>query len=227
MSLLPEFPQLLLSDRMTPITNEIVFVDLPFDQALDAYLEWQRPIWRTKAELTTTIVHGDLESILHALEPMRTIQNNRTALIPTAANWTAFFENRDVGPDLVSTMRVLAKQTGRQTLMISVTLTSINGVPRQTTMLDMTQFVLTRPTMRFLRAWINDTSRWRWDVSGEVQPFERPELYQKRRIRDRLTIETMTEYAAALGLRPFDADFYAPGGFGAIIELTSWKARGQ
>ena len=89
----------------------------------------------------------------------------------------------------------------------------------------MTQFALCGPTTRLLRAWINDSERWTWDVSGKVQPFERPERYQARRIRDRLTIETMTEYAAALGLRPFDADFYAPDGFGAIVELTGWDCK--
>ena len=217
-----ELPELLLADRMTPITNEIALVELPFDQAVEAFLEWQRPLWQRHAELTTRIVHGDLEGILHALEPMHTVRNNRTALIPTSANWTAFFENLDRGPDLDSTMHSLTHRTGRQSLLMAITLREINGVPRQTTMLDSTKFHLRGPIERYLQAWINDSDRWTWDVAGDIQPFERPELYQARRIKDRLTIETMTEYAAALGLRPFDADFYAPDGFGAIVELTGW-----
>lgn len=39
-----------------------------------------------------------------------------------------------------------------------------------------------------------------------------------RRKADRLTAPIITEYAAALGMRPFDADVYAPDGVATIVE---------
>ena len=45
--MLNQFPNLLLSDRLTPITNEIGLVELPFEDALKAYVDWQQvyPGW--------------------------------------------------------------------------------------------------------------------------------------------------------------------------------------
>ncbi len=222
-ALLNEFPNLLLSDRMTPISNEIGLVELPFGEALEAYLDWQRSPWVKRPNVTSKMVSGDLETILHALEPMRFGQHNRTAIIPTASGWTAFFDNRDVGPYLESTLASLSNLTGRQTLLIFNTLTKINGVERKAPFLDGLKFHLRGPVDRYLQAWINDSGRWTWDEAGDIQPFERPELYEARRKKDRLTIEIVTEYAAALGLRPFDAEFYAPEEFGAIVEIPEWK----
>ena len=47
----------------------------------------------------------------------------------------------------------------------------------------------------------------------ETQPFEEPEHYKERRIRDRLTDEMLERYCAALGIRLFDKAFYGPSGF--------------
>jgi hypothetical protein len=55
-----------------------------------------------------------------------------------------------------------------------------------------------------------DGARWRFDAAGEVQPFEDESAYKQRRIADRLTAEMLVQYAAALGLRPFDESFYGP-----------------
>jgi hypothetical protein len=41
-----------------------------------------------------------------------------------------------------------------------------------------------------------------------VQPFEDTKAYAARRVRDRFTSEMLARYSAALGLRPFDDDFY-------------------
>jgi hypothetical protein len=45
-----------------------------------------------------------------------------------------------------------------------------------------------------------------------VQAFEQTDRYLARKIRDRFTSETLAAYAAELGLRPFDEDFYSDRG---------------
>ncbi|WP_382401679.1 hypothetical protein [Flexivirga alba] len=56
---------------------------------------------------------------------------------------------------------------------------------------------------------VRDGSRWRFDVNGTVQDFEDIEAYKRRRIADRLSATMLADYAAALGLRPFDQNFFS------------------
>jgi hypothetical protein len=226
--MLATFPSLLLEDRLRPLTDEIGFLDLPFQQSLDAYLDWMRYCWQRQldlgeADLATTPVTGNLETILRALGPLRLGEASRVAVVPTAGPWTAFFDNCDRGADFEALTYSLAKRTDHRTLRFTANLDVVDGQPRKHTWLPHTRFYLRGPVERQLFAWVNDNERWTWDTSGEPQPFERPEYYRARRIRDRLSIPIMAEYAAALGLRPFDADFYAPDGAATIVELTGWN----
>jgi hypothetical protein len=57
---------------------------------------------------------------------------------------------------------------------------------------------------------VQDGGRWRFDADGTVQDFEDVEAYGRRRIAERFTDTMLADYAAALGLRPFDNEFF-PG----------------
>ncbi len=57
---------------------------------------------------------------------------------------------------------------------------------------------------------VRDGERWRFDAAGTVQDFEDVEAYERRRIADRFTSSMLVDYAAALGLRPFEEEFF-PG----------------
>ncbi|PPH59611.1 hypothetical protein C5C93_08425 [Rathayibacter toxicus] len=52
--------------------------------------------------------------------------------------------------------------------------------------------------------------RWSLDLSGDPLPFEDLEAYKNRRVAERFTPDMLNDYCAALGLCPFDDDFY-PG----------------
>jgi hypothetical protein len=65
---------------------------------------------------------------------------------------------------------------------------------------------------------VNESERWAWDAFGEQQPFERPERYAARRIRDRLTVATIAEYAAAPGDPAIRRRLLRPGPHGIIVE---------
>jgi hypothetical protein len=53
-------------------------------------------------------------------------------------------------------------------------------------------------------------SRWSFGRLGPVQPFEDLEAYERHLVRERFTGQMLVDYCSALGLRPFDDDFY-PG----------------
>jgi hypothetical protein len=118
-------------------------------------------------------------------------------------------------------MHSLSKRTGQRTLLVSITLSEVDGTHRACAMLDGVTFHLRGPQSRYLQAWINDSGRWTWDASGDPQSFENVEYCRARRIKDRLSVDIVDEYAAALGLRMFDAEFYAPDGRGVIVARVS------
>jgi hypothetical protein len=57
---------------------------------------------------------------------------------------------------------------------------------------------------------IQDGPKWRFDAVGEVQDFEETAAYMRRRVTERFTDLMLIDYAKALGLDPFNPDFY-PG----------------
>ena len=52
----------------------------------------------------------------------------------------------------------------------------------------------------------------------EPFPFEQVERYTERIKKKRLTFEMLRDYAAALGVRAFDEDFYLPDGVATLVE---------
>ena len=53
-------------------------------------------------------------------------------------------------------------------------------------------------------------TKWVFISEGEVQPFEEPERYTERRIRDRLTSDMLERYCQAMGVDIFNANAYGP-----------------
>jgi hypothetical protein len=56
----------------------------------------------------------------------------------------------------------------------------------------------------------NEGDHWVFQAQGEIQPYEQVEHYRKRRIVDRFTPELLESYCRALGIEPFEEEFYGP-----------------
>ena len=70
---------------------------------------------------------------------------------------------------------------------------------------------------------VNDGGRWIFSLQGTEQPFERPESYRARLIREKFTPGLLDQYLRAMGIRLFEADFYLPKGTTAIlVHLGNW-----
>lgn len=54
----------------------------------------------------------------------------------------------------------------------------------------------------------NDGGNWYFATDGPPFPFEETEAYSRRKKADRLNSDRIVRYLAAMGLRPFDDDFY-------------------
>jgi len=55
---------------------------------------------------------------------------------------------------------------------------------------------------------VNDGGRWVFTASGEPSAFEHPEAHQATKVRERFTESLLKEYLSAMGLFPFNDDYY-------------------
>jgi hypothetical protein len=201
----------LLSERFAPITSQLGFLEVPLAVASDGLLGWRR---RLHFRVSRVELTGQLSELLSRLPPMTGGVRPRELLVGTEGDqWTAYFDCGIQGTDAVSTIGFLAQELRCQGLaLMTIPHTRGTGL-EEPGRYGGVQFELFGPEDRDFLNYVRtvsvtfDTS-WRFDVSGEVQPFELVERYGARKKRDRLTSEMVAGYAAALGVRPFDESSY-------------------
>jgi hypothetical protein len=65
--------------------------------------------------------------------------------------------------------------------------------------------------LRTVAAGKYDSDPWRFDATGELQPFEETERYSAKRTRDRFDRAILVRYLAALGIDVDDPAFWVGG----------------
>jgi hypothetical protein len=195
-------PAPLLCNGFAPITQAIGFLEAPWAAVVEADREWRASIGRYPGRSLV----GSFEEHLSALLPL-TGPLVRHLWVATQGAWTAYFDNFRIGSDPWSPIPYLSGRMGCRGV-------AIMWRPQTATAYGATRFDLYgQPPVDALNytrsvAAINDGGRWSWDAIGEVQPFEVTDAYLAKRIRDRLTPELIDRYCQALGIRPFDDQFY-------------------
>jgi hypothetical protein len=201
----------LLDDRYVPLTHQIGFLEGDFDEIADVYLRWQRSL---HGEVSSEVLNAPLATALHRLEPLTTPWE-KELFIATNSRWVAYFNNglRVSDPEspighlaTIVPCRGLAVRcvpdrssvTARDALRIYGAISFTMFVAHQTDWLNQERHVCA----------MNDGGRWTFFDRGIQQPFEHPEKYKARRIRDRFPPEMLEEYCAALDIRVFDENFY-------------------
>jgi hypothetical protein len=203
----------LADDRWAPVTSRIGFLRTPLDEVAAALLAWRRSIHGTADRED---LPGGLSANVHRLEPLTGGVRPRELLVATASSdWTAVFDCGVGGGDQVTTVGYLARTirtSGVCVASIPDRPASSERAPRYgSRQLEIfapfaTDFMNYTRTISVIR----DGSRWRFDANGTVQDFEDTNAYSQRKIADRFSPQHLSDYATALGLRPWDLDFY-PG----------------
>jgi hypothetical protein len=131
----------------------------------------------------------------------------RRLLIGTTTGWTAIFDNSSTGGDPFPPTYL-----GQLRHVRAVSATHSSGPASEC---PATQFHLFGPEgepqegcVRTIDCGVFDEGRWRFEAWGEVQPFEEPEAYGARLVRDRFTREMLLRYLAALDIYADDAAWY-------------------
>ncbi len=203
---------LLLAGRLAPITSEIGFLEAPSESVAAAFASWHDAVAPPGVRYACRRPRAQsLEALLRQLCPLVTVERTKYLFLPTQSErWTAYFDNGANGGDPATVMSVLAERMGCNGVRVCVqqdtiekggafgaTIFELYG-PAQTNFLNHVRGISVA----------NDGGRWTFDTNGEVQPFERTDQYQARRIRDRFTPAMLGEYCAAMGIVVFAESFY-------------------
>jgi hypothetical protein len=211
----------LLSDRYAPITTVIGYLQAPLEQVANELVTWRAELGR---DVNTTSVPEAFPQNLHRLEPLVAGDYPRELLVATDGEWIAYFACGAQRSDPTSRCIALTGRRGWRAATITSephTLGKLETPGRWGGI----QLELFGPEadnpLGYVRAIsaINDGGRWTFDAYGHIQHFERPEAYTARRARDRFTSTILNEYCNAIGIRPFDPDFYS--GPAILLEESS------
>lgn len=200
----------LWGDQFAPVTSAIGFLQAPLEVVADGLTQWRR---RIHGSAQAEWLPGGLRNHVTALEPLTSRVQPRELVVATAdPGWTALFDCGFPVGDPDSTTGYLAETLKVQGVTVrSVPASGGRNAPFGARQLDLFAPIPT-DYLNFVRSIsvTEDEGRWRFDTRGTVQDFEDLDAYQRRRIAERFTPQMLVDYAAALGLRPFDGDFY-PG----------------
>lgn len=176
----------LFGGRFPNWTEMIAFLQSSIDQALDAIPpepSQKAGAWEDARPLDAILSEG------------RTTQH---LLVPTHSAWLGYFRYE------MSSVHHVPQYISRRGRFRTVLVGSSRGGRRLS---------VYRSGMLIRYLQLSDSGgRWVFHQEGEPLAFEDVAAYERRRIRDRFTSEMLEQYCAALGLRPFDDDFYLPSG---------------
>lgn len=206
----------LLDNRFAPITFTFGFVECPFAQFSQAFTQWRDQIdAKFGTQTSYKSFSGPLSESLFALEPLSSPQD-RYLLTETRSGWCAVFANGLRTNDVfspVSYLPTLLRCRGLDITCVSdrSDIAGQEGIQ----VYGAVKFALYGPAttdwlnlIRSVSAVMNDEKRWEFGATGEIQPFEQTENYQKRKVVDRFTPVMLESYCAALGIDLFNSEFY-------------------
>lgn len=206
----------LWADRFAPVTSKIGFLRASLEEATAAFSSWRRDIYGT---VRVEHLPGGLRDHVSALEPLTKAVRPRELLVATAdPEWTAVFDCGYFGGDPIASVGHLTRTLGREGVVVaSIPASPVPaGSSSSPGMYGARQLEMFAPHPTHFLNYVRSISvaqdgrRWRFDANGVVQEFEDLDAYRRRRIQERFTSEMLIAYSAALGLKPFDEEFY-PG----------------
>lgn len=210
--------KMLLDGKYSPVTNSWGFLEAPFEAAVERATQWEAELKiRQKREREDELhrFENDLPDALKRLEPFGVW---KTLYMSTDSEWTAVFSAKsNLGSGPQAEIGFLSRQLQCRGLLVTAVEDTYDEVTNKG-QYGGVQFALyadeVRPgeilnDCRVVGA-INNGNRWEFFQEGPEEPFEKPEYYTARRVRDRFTDEMLEEYCLALGIRLFDPEFYGP-----------------
>ncbi len=211
-----------LGGAFAPFTSRIWFIEAPYESAVEA-----TRLWRNGLETPSRFepVSGGIDDLLGCLEPWA-MPSWKQLVVETSGAWTALFSQ---GSDIY-TFEVI----GESLRCRSVRTNHESDVRRHGRVVNYGDTAL----------WLSDGSRddlaplfsvriiqasnqdgWEWDLSGEPQPFEEPERYRRRVIKERFDLPTLNRYCQALGIDRATPRSYGPSATLITEDTSGWPGK--
>lgn len=187
-----------------PVTKDHGLIDAPSETVVAALIGWHESLGMVYRRDDVT---DSLRSAFERLLPLTPAMTKRL-FVPTAAGWTAAFQNGINGSDPFPAMSFLAERLGVRAMRVCHT-----GLPHPSTIWEVyaPQSLGGIPPMHYRRslAAARDGKRWVFHDSGAPFAFEDVAAYEQKQIAKRFTKTMLAGYLeTGFGLRPFDETFY-------------------
>ncbi|HAA12150.1 MAG TPA: hypothetical protein DCE41_10800 [Cytophagales bacterium] len=192
-----------LTKNYSPLSNSVFFLKADCQTVADALLEWQQALRiNRRRRLRKRELKGEFEANLQELLPINVGEIRRFLFHKTTGEWTAMITNTILGTD-GSAPSVLSRQLRCE--MVRATHTDRGTIFKYH---DPTKSKVEEET-RVVSAHIE--SRWEFSEYGPPLPFEDTARYKnQRRIKDRINLEVLVKYLAALGIFYDREEFFNP-----------------
>jgi len=219
----------LLGGAFRPTTESILFLEVSpteFAEWLETWVGEHGAAGRLRLRrrrVRRARISGGLADALTHLAPLTPMAIRRRLVLPTRSSWTAYLDNSISGTD-PSTLSHFSSELSCRAVRVGcsadATIFELYGSEEHDGPFGV-------PTSWIRHVYAMNDGYWTFDAAGDVQPFERPERYAERRIRDRFTPELLRSYLAALGIRAFDDSFYMPERQAFLVEDDIPLYRGE
>lgn len=203
----------LCGDLFAPVTSAMGFLRAPLEVVVDGLVAWRRGV---HGSADREALSGGIRANVAAIEPLTGGVRPRELVVSTeGGEWTALFDCGVQGGDPRTTVGYLARTLKVHGVAV-VSIPDVRASGGRSVRYGARQFEMFGPIatgfLNHIRSisLVKDGERWSFDAHGTVQDFEEVEMYGRRRLADRFTSSMLVAYAGALGLRPFEEDFF-PG----------------
>lgn len=208
----------LADNRYAPITSHVGFLRLGLTETAERFAQWRRWLYGSADSLT---LDGGLRENIHRLEPLTIGARPRELLIGTRnSEWTAYLDCDATGTDPISAIGFMSRECRVDGLAVDAVPMAPRGGAGPWGGRQFEMFGPASTSKLGGVRWVSltqDGSSLHFEVNGTPQPFEDLDAYTRRRKTDRFTGAMLESYCRALGLDPFDLDFYN----GPSVLLTS------
>ncbi len=213
MGMLSQFP---------PTTEEIGFFAIDLQTLVDALVDWNVSLFAARgASIRSRRVDAPLERVLLDLLPLESPVGSRELILETASKWCAVVDNERRGTDVAGALHHLGREVLRCPTALAVASAEGGSPERERVRFDYDDGDKVERSIACLK----DGPRWVFETVGDPLPFEEPDHYRARRVRDRFPRDLLARYLRAIGIDAFNPEFFSPGGCagGVLVEVVRPK----
>lgn len=197
-----------LNRRYWPAPKQVTFYKAPYQRIIEGMRAWAV---RNSRPYAIETFEGTLEEALKRLVPLNSWPH---LICDSPTKWCPLLMGLG---DTSSAAGYLAKTLKVKTLWISEVEDTFDpktkrGQPGATQLeiYDGANMKTLGDCLRRISSIRGESDRWEFDTEGDVQPFEDVSRYTVKPVRKRFDRELLERYCRAMGIDPFNPEFYGP-----------------